>query len=202
MSEKYYSGEIRISDSAARVFISMADLYEPECPESFEEEIYALFKDLYCNYLGGEATTAFYLYKNNFRKDWDEALWYFDECDALPSPDISKKIFGVDKMMDFLEGNDAFIEHKSCLNKKTYLMIDAHTNLVKIGKSKEPKLRERTLQSAKPLISLFAVCQDDVESLLHKTYKFYRVRGEWFNLSKHQIDEIIIDFNFEIFNTK
>jgi len=48
----------------------------------------------------------------------------------------------------------------------------------------------------KPTISLFAVCQRDIEKELHNRYKKYRIRGEWFKLRKKQIDEIIKEYNF------
>lgn len=40
--------------------------------------------------------------------------------------------------------------------QQTYLMKDENTGYVKIGVSINPQLRERTLQSQKPTISLFA----------------------------------------------
>ena len=80
--------------------------------------------------------------------------------------------------------------------QKTYLMKDSNTGLTKIGKAVDPKYRERTLQSEKPTISLFAVCEDNVESKLHEQYKDKRVRGEWFNLTGEEIKNIINKFKF------
>lgn len=46
-------------------------------------------------------------------------------------------------------------------------MKDENTGFTKIGKSIHPKKRERTLQSEKPTISLFKVCDKLVEKELH-----------------------------------
>jgi len=91
------------------------------------------------------------------------------------------------------------------LNKtifKTYLMFDENTFLTKIGRSKNPRVRERTLQSEKPTITLFAICDLDVETKLHKIFNKLRVRGEWFKLNKDQINSIIGKYNFKIITGK
>lgn len=73
---------------------------------------------------------------------------------------------------------------------KTYLMIDHNTHLYKIGKSENPKYRERTLQSEKPSISILLVINADVEKILHERYSEKRIRGEWFCLSEDDIKDI------------
>ena len=80
---------------------------------------------------------------------------------------------------------------------RTYLMKDAITGYVKIGKSKNPVMREKTLQAQIPQISLFAVCEDNIESLLRKKFTKLRLRGEWFNLSSADIQHIIDTYNFK-----
>ena len=81
-------------------------------------------------------------------------------------------------------------------NQKTYLMKDSNTGLTKIGKAVDPKHRERTLQSEKPTISLFAVCEDNVELELHNKFEDKRVRGEWFNLMENEIEDIVNSYKF------
>lgn len=81
--------------------------------------------------------------------------------------------------------------HKNEIHQKTYLMLDSNTNLYKIGKSKDPKFREKTLQSEKPTISLFAVCEKDIESELHNKFSDKRIRGEWFDLNKDDVKWIM-----------
>lgn len=79
---------------------------------------------------------------------------------------------------------------------KTYIMIDHNTGYFKIGRSKDPKFREATLQSEKPTIQMIAICEDDVEDSLHARFLSKRVRGEWFNLSGNDIKEIKFSHNF------
>ena len=79
---------------------------------------------------------------------------------------------------------------------KTYLMKDENTGFVKIGKSIHPQKRESTLQSEKPVISLFKVCDKLIESELHNKFKNKRIRGEWFDLTKKDITYILSNYDF------
>lgn len=90
------------------------------------------------------------------------------------------------------------VENKKS-NSKTYLMIDGN-KFIKIGKSFSPIAREHTLQSQNPTIELIAFCEQDIEKELHIRYASKRKRGEWFNLSKKEISDIIKDFNFTKIN--
>ena len=78
-----------------------------------------------------------------------------------------------------------------------YLMHDKRNGYHKIGISKEPNYRERTLQSEQPNIEM--VCSkrfptrkiaEAFEFALHKAYADKRLRGEWFDLS--YIDVIML----------
>lgn len=75
----------------------------------------------------------------------------------------------------------------------TYLMVDRNTGFHKIGKSINPQKRERTLQSEKPVIDLLGYCAGWIvsEDTLHDMYAHLRVRGEWFNLSKSDVQHIL-----------
>lgn len=66
-------------------------------------------------------------------------------------------------------------------------MKDCLNGFYKIGKSTDPKHRERTLQSEKPSIKLIKIFDKDIESKLHSLYERQRIRGEWFNLNKIQV---------------
>lgn len=78
----------------------------------------------------------------------------------------------------------------------TYLMRDKSTGLVKIGRSKSPYIRERTLQSQKPTIEIMMICDSNIERELHRKYKSKRIRGEWFNLTESDIKNIVKEYGF------
>ena len=69
-----------------------------------------------------------------------------------------------------------------------------HNGLYKIGKSINPKVRERTLQSEKPSIEMVRVWNYDIEKKLHSLYNEFRVRGEYFNLTPIQVKYICTHF--------
>lgn len=86
-----------------------------------------------------------------------------------------------------------YIPHKP----KTYLMRDENTGKTKIGRSINPRAREKTLLSDAPVITLFAVCESNVEKELHAKYAVKRVRGEWFDLTEADIEAICNDYQFK-----
>ena len=80
----------------------------------------------------------------------------------------------------------------SCDLSFVYLM--KHKNgFTKIGWSRNPEARERTLQAEDPMLEMIAYWEDDrsTEKRLHQIFDSLRVRGEWFNLEKHHIDWIV-----------
>lgn len=81
-------------------------------------------------------------------------------------------------------------KYENFKNYFVYLMKDKSTGYYKIGRSTNPKYRERTLQSEKPTIELvFSTAETKKinERLLHKKYNDQHIRGEWFNLSPAQV---------------
>jgi len=80
---------------------------------------------------------------------------------------------------------------------KVYVMIDKNTGYYKIGRSKNPKIREKTLQSEKPTIEMLfnhdAKTVD--EKVLHSKFSEKRVRGEWFDLCGSDLSMISDYFN-------
>jgi len=80
-----------------------------------------------------------------------------------------------------------------------YMMVDKRNGMTKIGISKDPKVRERTLQSEVPQISIIystkesvtpyiRVCYRRSERFLHDLFSAKRVRGEWFDLNAADIE--------------
>ena len=75
---------------------------------------------------------------------------------------------------------------------KVYLMFDKNTGYYKIGRSKNPKHREMTLQSEKPTIEMlfYFEAKNKDEKELHNLFSEKRIRGEWFDLSGTDINTI------------
>ena len=75
----------------------------------------------------------------------------------------------------------------------TYLMEDIRNGMIKIGKSKNPERREKTLQSEAPSVELrIAVpTENDFESELHSDFGHLRRRGEWFELTRVEIKMVV-----------
>ena len=78
-----------------------------------------------------------------------------------------------------------------------YLMTDTTNGFHKIGISNRPEYREGTLQSEKPTIELVCTKQypsraiaSAIESALHAVYAGKRLRGEWFELSERDLEDI------------
>lgn len=70
-----------------------------------------------------------------------------------------------------------------------YLMRNLRNGLVKIGFSKKPSFREKTLQSEEPEIKLIHSHSASFleEQDLHAHFSEKRIRGEWFCLSEDDI---------------
>jgi hypothetical protein len=66
-----------------------------------------------------------------------------------------------------------------------YVMEDLRNNTYKIGRSKTPTKRERTLQSEVPQIVMrFSIPAEEIdEKYLHDRFENKRLRGEWFALA-------------------
>ena len=78
-----------------------------------------------------------------------------------------------------------------------YLMVDKANGYHKIGISNHPEYREGTLQSEKPTIELVCAKQypsriiaSAIESALHSAFGGKRLRGEWFDLSENEVNDI------------
>jgi hypothetical protein len=72
-------------------------------------------------------------------------------------------------------------------DRKTYLIKDKNNGYYKIGFSKDPLKRAKTLQSESPKLELVKVWDKNIEKELHNKYKKQRIRGEYFNLTEIQV---------------
>jgi hypothetical protein len=87
--------------------------------------------------------------------------------------------------------------------EKTFVYLMRHANgLTKIGRSKNPRLREKTLQAEDPRLSMIFHCEAEgyIETRLHQIFDSVRVRGEWFDLLPHHVEWVI--FMLEIMKVK
>lgn len=91
----------------------------------------------------------------------------------------------------FDENQDS-IEIDNFKTKKVYLLLDSNNNLIKIGQSYTPDLREKTLQGISPYWDLITTWVAPVaeEKNLHKMFDSKRKRGEWFNLNFPDLKQI------------
>ena len=131
-----------------------------------------------------------YIYK--FKK-WSFALQSFVEWSNSVSNSDEKNL-NVDEKN---EKNFQDSEIKTTYTSHVYLMVDNTNNFYKIGLSKIPVHREKTLQSEKPTINLILSKEyptrqiaSGIERELQKKYSNKRMRGEWFELDKNEVDWI------------
>lgn len=89
------------------------------------------------------------------------------------------------------------IPKKKTVDTFIYLMYNRQSGYYKIGRSKEPQIRENTLQSQEPTVQLIfsapGTCA--MEKELHREYHAKRMRGEWFDLTQEDINYIIEKMN-------
>lgn len=103
---------------------------------------------------------------------------------------------------DWYKQQEARPKRKEKKDKRTniYLMVDHNTGFYKIGRSKSPLKREKTLQSEKPTIELIAHWEsvESHENWLHQKFENKRIRGEWFALSQEDVDFILENIQVNI----
>lgn len=86
------------------------------------------------------------------------------------------------------------IDNSYYVSKVPNIYLMSHTNgLTKIGKSIDPKARERTLQAEDPRLEMifYHPSWDGLERKLHSIFADLRIRGEWFKLEDRHIDWIM-----------
>jgi hypothetical protein len=109
-----------------------------------------------------------------------------------------KEDYFPEKLVDDVDdwgAEDGDLDDKEKESNHVYLMKHV-SGFIKIGSSKNPRTRERTLQSEDPRLDLLfsTAVPRSVESRLHAIFKDLRFRGEWFNLAPHHVDWIMFIF--------
>lgn len=88
-------------------------------------------------------------------------------------------------------------KEKRAKSNALYLIKNKRNGLYKIGIAIDTTFREKTLQSQEPEIEAVKLWHGQalMEKWWHNYFKQYRVRGEWFNLTAHQIRFMIHKMN-------
>jgi predicted GIY-YIG superfamily endonuclease len=94
------------------------------------------------------------------------------------------------------------------VKKYVYLISDANSYIYKIGISKNPEKRLKSLQTGndknlKIIHKVLCEHSNKVETALHNQYSFLKVNGEWFELTQDDVEKFPesckkIDENFKI----
>tara|TARA_R110000772_G_scaffold9060_4_gene29917 strand:- start:4798 stop:5787 length:990 start_codon:yes stop_codon:yes gene_type:complete len=87
------------------------------------------------------------------------------------------------------------VKNERAIQSEGFVYLGRSTlhNFTKIGWSKTPKVREKTLQAEDPCYSVlyhFPAVQSE-ETALHTIYKEKRTRGEWFSLTQKDVNAIV-----------
>lgn len=147
------------------------------------------------NYEGVDPVNAFNTYQSHFRSMLEKVGYttidnttfdkFEDPVFFLPGKRGVIKINFLDRLSIYRDLFDnPTIEYREDADY-VYLMLNKRNNYVKIGRSKRPNFREKTLQSDEPDIELITVWEAPpyIERELHKKFSDKRKRGEWFELS-------------------
>ena len=73
-----------------------------------------------------------------------------------------------------------------------YVMQNRRNGFFKIGFSKKPSFREKTLQSEEPEVEMIFAYKGtiELEKKIHDKYSRKRIRGEWFSLNEEDLESI------------
>lgn len=144
-----------------------------ECLEkSMKEQIDRLEKDSLSIYLKEKSEEDKKILKR-LKKESNKIKKHFDQFKSIECPCVQ--------------------ENKNYI----YVMLDENTGQYKIGRSKNPIYREKTLQCEKPTIEMkfYYEGTNEDEKKLHKRFEGKRTRGEWFLLKKSDLKKIKKYFN-------
>ena len=150
-------------------------------------------KDEHDNIISKRVITINWVKLLEIKKEMDEYLNVNVEHKKIIS-EIEEHEKCIMSLRNKLDDNCTDNINNDVVEQKTYLIKNKRNGLYKIGKSYNPKFREKTLQSEEPDISMVKIWDYDIEGFLHRKYNECRVRGEWFKLNKSQINFICKHF--------
>ena len=130
-------------------------------------------------------------YKIDTFKEWMKFNYKYFDDEIFYNP-INQKRYTREFISKKQNKKTVNINHLKTI--KTYIIKDDLNNTYKIGRSINPLKREKTLQSEKPNLKLIKIFENNIEKELHDLYKHCRLRGEWFNLNKVQLEYICTNY--------
>ncbi len=137
-----------------------------------------------------------------------------DILPVVPNTDISGDIFPIlatelfNFRLDSITASDFISSYKIKLiseevvapPKRTYIMTDA-SGYYKIGQSASIENRLKTLRTGNPTLRIVYASQNNIEAYLHKKIRPFKVIGEWFDLSKALLSEIVESCDFQEYDS-
>lgn len=87
-------------------------------------------------------------------------------------------------------------------------LIDNGTGKVKIGRTTNPMIRIKTIESQSGMTTIQTYvspqCSNykDLELITHKKFDEFRVKGEWFKISFNEVKDHISSLHFEMISTE
>lgn len=155
-------------------------------------------QDLACSYVGSDNHIVIKMGLNNYvfkKTDFLNERRSLLEKQQHELEELQRKLEIEERELASEKAQEYFDEaiRLSSFETFTYLMEDLRNGSIKIGKSRNPERREKTLQSEVPTVELrFAIpASHDMEASLHEEYSSFRRRGEWFELSVFQLRFVI-----------
>ena len=67
------------------------------------------------------------------------------------------------------------------MNEKSYIIADKKYHIIKVGRSKNPYKRLKTIQiNNRTELEMVCVFEEDIEKEIKELLKIYKIRGEWY----------------------
>lgn len=175
--------EVNIVDESGKKGVFYKELYD--CLHKVPDEEYTLdfvLQSIFNHFIGKYNTLV---------ADHNELVAYHKKfVDLFKSPSFDAGIHVKDDVKTKTE-KDGFV-----------YIASGGDSFYKIGRTINISNREKSLKTGNHLLRIFAYTKTDnadkLEVLIHKLFKHKNVGGEWFELTKDDLDDIIRSFCFSI----